>query len=61
MYLEICARKKIAPVHVGCIEKQLLAVKKALGEYEIISTRVREMADKAVKQSVEAKASTSSD
>ncbi|KAH1011807.1 hypothetical protein HUJ04_001098 [Dendroctonus ponderosae] len=60
MYLEICTRKKIKPVHVDCVEKQLLVVKKAIGEYEIINRRVREMADKAVKQSVEAKASSSS-
>ncbi|KAH1018247.1 hypothetical protein HUJ05_006056 [Dendroctonus ponderosae] len=33
MYLEICTRKKIKPVHVDCVEKQLLVVKKAIGEF----------------------------
>ncbi|KAF7278694.1 hypothetical protein GWI33_008072 [Rhynchophorus ferrugineus] len=57
IYLEICKRKKITPLYVDEIEKQLMVIKQAIGEYEIINSRVKEAHEKELRASIEATAS----
>lgn len=59
MYVEICLRKKMKLVHIDNVEKQLLVIKQAIGEYEMINKRVKDIQEKAAKESIEAKASNS--
>lgn len=47
-------------VHIDNVEKQLLVIKQAIGEYEMINKRVKDIQEKAVKESIEPKASNSS-
>ncbi|XP_066261427.1 coiled-coil domain-containing protein 42 like-2-like [Euwallacea similis] len=57
MYLAICLRKKEKPVHVHNVEKQLLTIKQAIGEYEIINDKIRKIKEKAFKDSVQVRVS----
>ncbi|XP_030747559.1 coiled-coil domain-containing protein 42 homolog isoform X2 [Sitophilus oryzae] len=59
MYLEICHRKRIKPTYIDDTEKQLITIKQAIGEYEIINRRVTEMEEKDLRASIEAKDSYS--
>ncbi|XP_050305506.1 uncharacterized protein LOC126742757 isoform X2 [Anthonomus grandis grandis] len=58
MYLEICQRKNTKPVHQNNVEMQLLAIKQAIGEYEIINKRVVEMKERDLRASIDPKVSS---
>lgn len=60
MYTQICQRKKIKPIYMDDIAKQLLVIKQALGEYEIINERSKQIADNSFKDSIKPQISNKS-
>ncbi|XP_066148874.1 coiled-coil domain-containing protein 42 like-2-like [Euwallacea fornicatus] len=57
MYVAICLRKKEKPAHIHNVEKQLLTIKQAIGEYEIINNKIEDIKQKAFKDSAQARVS----
>jgi len=60
MYTQICHRKKMKPVFLDDFAEQLLVIKQALGEYEIINERSKQIADNSFKDSVKPQVSNKS-
>lgn len=60
MYTQICQRKKMKPVFLDDFAEQLLVIKQALGEYEIINERSKQIADNSFKDSVKPQVSNKS-